>query len=281
MGNFRDAPRDGGPRGFTASARRLRAARSGFWQRCLLPLQKYARSTLYCGFSPAEAEYIARHTGEPPPANRFIATGAPRNDRFAPFLGASPAERSEEQRRLKKKLGRAPDKPLVLVSSHWTPAGILRTFGAGILNALAPLAGECEIVQISHPNLWEDPQFDTYDPKTKRPSQEGFSSAWIRDALDARHQAGKARVFYDLESPELLMAADLLIGDHSSIVIEFAMFDRPILFYDVPDRFFERRTYELYAGGRARFRRADRVAALRPPRAQQSVGEQGRPAASL
>jgi hypothetical protein len=150
----------------------------------------------------------------------------------------------------------------VLVSSHWTPGGILRTFGGGILDALVPLAGECEIVQISHPNLWNDPQFDIYDPKTQRPSQKGFSSAWIRDALDHRHQTGKVKVFYNLESPDLLMAADLLIGDYSSIVIEFSMFDRPILFYDVPERFFNRRTYDLYAAACIPFRRADYVERL-------------------
>ena len=150
----------------------------------------------------------------------------------------------------------------MLVSSHWTPDGILRTFGGGILDALAPLAGACEIVQISHANLWEDPQFDSYDPKTRWSSQKGFSSAWIRDALDARHKVGKAKVLYDVESPDPLMAADLLIGDHSSIVIEFSMFDRPILFYDVPKRFFDRRTYDLYIEASWSFRRADGVGRL-------------------
>ena len=74
-------------------------------------LEKYSQSTLYCGFSPEEAGYIADHTGEPPPANRFIATGAPRNDRFAPFLGAPLAERTEKKRRLKSKALRQ--------TSHW------------------------------------------------------------------------------------------------------------------------------------------------------------------
>ena len=74
-------------------------------------LEKYSQSTLYSGFSPEEAGYIADHTGEPPPANRFIATGAPRNDRFAPFLGAPLAERTEKKRRLKSKALRR--------TSHW------------------------------------------------------------------------------------------------------------------------------------------------------------------
>ena len=53
-------------------------------------LQMYASSTLYCGLSPAEADYIAEQTGERPPPGRFVATGAPRNDRLAPFLAATP-----------------------------------------------------------------------------------------------------------------------------------------------------------------------------------------------
>ena len=225
-------------------------------------LLTYSHSTLHCGRSPAEAAYIAQQTGQPTPANRFIPTGNPRNDRFASFLGAPLAVRSEEQRRLKASLGLASDKPLVLVSSHWTPDGILRTFGGGILDALAPLAGSCEIVQISHPVLWTDPPYDTYDPKTQRPSQQGFSSKWIRESLSARHKTGNVKVFYELESPDLLMAADLLIGDYSSIVIEFSMFDRPILFYDVPERFFDRGVYNLYAEASFPFRRADDVARL-------------------
>ncbi len=225
-------------------------------------LEMYARSTLYCGLSPAEAGYIADQTGAPPPADRFIATGTPRNDRFAAFLAAPMAARAEKKNQLKENLGLARDKPLLLVTSHWTPDGILRTFGGGILDALAPLAGSCEIVQISHPNIWDDLQYDTWDPNTERPGQEGFSSAWIRAALDARHAAGKAKVFYDLESPELLMAADLLIGDYSSIVIEFSMFDRPILLYDVPERFFDSNVHDLYVGASLCFRRADDVERL-------------------
>ena len=127
------------------------------------------RGVGYSLLSPAEADYNAEQTGERPPPGRFVATGAPHNDRLAPFLAATPeCARTDE----------APDqihgltggKPLVLVGSHWTPGGILRAFGGSILDALAPLAGECEMAQISHPNLWEDLPYDTWHPTNRWPS---------------------------------------------------------------------------------------------------------------
>lgn len=235
---------------------------SGFGNSGPYSLKRFSASTLYCGISPAEAEYFARHLGAPPPAGRFIATGVPRNDRFAPFLALAPDECAEAQRRLKAQIGLAADKPLILLASHWTPDGILRSFGCDIIDALAPLADACEIVQTAHPVLWADPQYDSFNPDAERPSQEGFSSATIRSQLDARHKAGTAKVMYDIESPALLMAADLLIGDFSSIVIEFSLFDRPILFYDVPERFHDSTVHDLYAGAGAPFRHARDVLPL-------------------
>ena len=166
------------------------------------------------------------------------------------------------KRRIKSKFGLTGGKPLMLVGSHWTPGGILRAFGGGILDALTPLAGECEIAQISHPNLWEDLPYDTWHPTNRWPSQKEFSSAWICAAPDARQNAGIVKVTDDLESTDLLMAADLYIGDYSSNVIEFSNFDWPILYYGARERFFDSKIYDLYAGASTPFHSADYIARL-------------------
>ena len=80
--------------------------------------------------------------------------------------------------------------------------------------------------------------------------------------LDARQNAGIVQVIDDLESTDLLTAADLYIGDYSSNVIEFSNFDRPILFYDAQERFFDSKIYDLYAGASTPFHSADYIARL-------------------
>ena len=44
-----------------------------------------------------------------------------------------------------------------------------------------------------------------------------------------------------------LAAADIMIGDYSSIIVEYCVMDRPIVFTNRPERFFSELNYQRYA----------------------------------
>jgi hypothetical protein len=154
-------------------------------------LQKFARSTLYCGFSPAEADYIADQTGQSPPANRFIATGAPRNDRFASFLGASMAVRDENKRRLKANLA-------LRRTSHWCwsrpigrPAASCAHSAVGSSTPWFRLPGNAKLFKFRTPTYGMIPSSIFTIPRPNGPAkrgshQPGFATRWTTGIRPAK-----------------------------------------------------------------------------------------------
>ncbi len=200
---------------------------------------------VYFAHSPNELKYLKGRLGQQFPEDRFVASGVPSTDDLAEYVGLETSARCE----LKQELGLNPDIPVILVSSHWTPDSVLRTWGCGALAALESFAADYSIVQIAHQGIWDNPEFDTYNPrKDVYGKPEVFNSKILFDELSA-YCKDREQVHFlpDARTAKALAVADLLIGDYSSIIVEYCIMDRPIVFTNRPERFFSEINYQRYA----------------------------------
>ena len=200
---------------------------------------------LYFGHAPGEFEYLKKRLGDGYSDKRYVTTGCPSTDELARYVDLEAGDR----RKLKRGLGLDPDLPVILVSSHWTPDSILRTWGHAVLAALEPFSARNSIVQIAHAGIWDFPAYDTYDPgKDVYKEAKIFNSKKLFDDLNT-YCAGRKQFHFlpDVNTQKALAVADLLIGDYSSIIIEYCVLDRPIVFTSRPERFFAEINYHRYA----------------------------------
>jgi CDP-glycerol glycerophosphotransferase (TagB/SpsB family) len=224
----------------------------------------YLSTDLYCGHAPQQKALVFDALvpqGQRRPA--FIPTGNPRNDRFLEYVRADRGRRAEIQARAKRFLGLSPDRKMVLIASHWTPDGLLRTFGTGPIQAVSVMDEDFQIVQGVHPNLWDDPQHDSFQLTVRNSRQDGFSSRWIREALVREEERG-VNVQWGIENNLAVLACDAMIADHSSIVVEAAILDKPVVCYLRRARFDAEFAYVLYRDAVVQFERCgDLPGALR------------------
>lgn len=224
----------------------------------------YLSSDLYCGHAPQQKPLVfdvlvpqgKRHP-------EFVPTGNPRNDRFLEYVSAGSERRAEIQARAKRMLGLPPDRKMILIASHWTPDGLLRTFGTGPIQAVSAMEEGFQIIQGAHPKLWDDPQHDSLQFTVRNVRQDGFSSRWIREAL-VREEARGVNVQWGIENNLAVLACDAMIADHSSIVVEAAILDKPVVCHLRRARFDLRFAYDLYREAVVEFERCgDLPGALR------------------
>jgi len=219
-----------------------------------------ANCDLYFGSDPEELQFFKNWLGDEFPDERFVAAGIPHTDELAQYVNRTTTNRCE----LKRDLGLDPNLPVILVTSHWTPNSILRTWGIGTLAALEPFANSHSIVQIAHKGIWDFPAYDTYIPGVetyKHPRV--FDSAKLYQELRT-YCKYRTRVHFlpDANALKCLAVADLLVGDYSSIIAEFCALDRPIVFTNRKDRFFDAINYQRYAAACGAADSLDQLAAV-------------------
>jgi hypothetical protein len=200
---------------------------------------------VYLGCTPGELDYFEQYEGDEFPADRFVPVGSPHTDALAGYANQGEASR----RILKQEAGLDPDVPVILVTSHWTPASILRTWGLETLAALEPLTAQYSIVQSAHRGIWDFPAYDTFraDVDTYKEAEVFDSKTLYQELHTYCRNRNRVRFLPDINTWEALAIADLLIGDYSSIITEYCVFDRPIVFSNRRDRFFDEINYQRYA----------------------------------
>jgi len=158
-------------------------------------------------------------------------------------------------------MGLCKDSKTILIASHWTPRSLLRTFGDRLLETIAKSGERCNIIQTAHNNLWQNPIGDTLDPT--RPGSR-FQSEQLWEALkDVEKRYPNVRVVRAVNVMPLLNVADILIGDYSSVLVEFSSLNRPILFFDNPKvSFSKERVIKLYREASFCFQSLDGLADL-------------------
>lgn len=208
-------------------------------------LSCYKASNIYCGVSPTEGEYICDSIGEIAREEAlFISTGCPKNDIFLDYIIGSQEKRSQIKHEIKQSMNIASDQAVIFIGSHWTSRGILRRFGTSLIQALSTLGDKVHIIQGAHPNLW-----------TNHVSNQ--TSEWIYRSLCHERDRGAASLSLGVSDANALMASDVVIADISSIVIEAALLEKPLLLNIDKDSFRNNETYEIYKDISVQFEGAD------------------------
>ncbi len=125
-------------------------------------------------------------------------------------------------------LGLDPSLPTVLYAPAWDPGGSLRSFGDDVIGQLLSLGNANVIVKL-HPVSHTPPSSSSYDFYTG-----GFN--WIERFRKYESNALFRHVAAFQVDP-LLVAADLLVTDFSSVALEFVGLDKPIIYLDCPEYF--------------------------------------------
>ena len=208
-------------------------------------LSCYKASNIYCGVSPAEGEYIIDSIGEIARKEAlFVATGCPKNDIFSDYIYGSQENRNQIKHEVKQAMNIASDQAVIFIGSHWTSRGILRRFGTSLIQALSTLGDKVHIIQGAHPNLW-----------TNHVSNQ--TSEWIYKSLCHERDRGAASLSLGVSDASALLASDVVIADISSIVIEAALLEKPLLLNIDKDSFRNNETYKIYKDISVQFEGAD------------------------
>ena len=136
------------------------------------------------------------------------------------------------------------DNAVIFIASQWTSRGILRRFGASLIQALSTLGDKIQIIQGAHPNLWNN----HVSPQT---------STWIYNSLCKECNEDSIQLSLGVSDAKALLVSDIVIGDISSIVIEAALLEKPILLNIDRDSFQSDQIYDIYKGMSIQFEGAD------------------------
>jgi hypothetical protein len=172
-------------------------------------VQRGAVNYLFC-VAEGEVEYCVRQLGE---AVRpwLIVTGQPKIDALV--------HGSYDRAAYLSGLGLDPARKTVLVASHWRPESLFRS---GDLRPLrdALLVGDVNVIVTAHHLLFA----------TERVDWSGGID-WL-SRLQRLFNGPRMRVLARVQDNRpMLAAADVLIGDHSSLHLEYATLQRPMIIY--------------------------------------------------
>lgn len=190
-----------------------------------------ARCDLFVATSEAHREFLERHRRLTNASAEIVVGGHPRLDR----LWRIRPSREEAA----AGLGLDPGRPTVVVTSHWTPEGNLRRFGAALARGILAAFPEANVLQTGHPNVWERVRYDIADPRANlatrlaRRIRRGLRpfdyDGLFRDLARLSAESPRFRLVDPDRSFEAVSAADVLVGDLSSVTVEFTLWDRPIV----------------------------------------------------
>ena len=102
-----------------------------------------------------------------------------------------------------------------------------------MIHVLSTLGDQVQIIQGAHSNLW-----------TNHVSTE--TSTWIYQALCHERDKGSALLSMGISDAMALLAADVVVGDISSIAIEAALLEKAILLNIDENSFRNKQIYEIY-----------------------------------
>jgi hypothetical protein len=112
--------------------------------------------------------------------------------------------------------------PTVLVTSHWTPGALHHSLAESVLGYLATRT-DLRVIVTGHPNLWR---------RGPGRNQGRDLRAILEGLTGVPHMS---LVTDSRRTLELMLEADLLVGDKSSATLEYATLGRPIVHYQHPD----------------------------------------------
>lgn len=151
---------------------------------------------------------------------RFVNVGYPKSDALL--------QGKFERTTVIRGLGLDPSKRTILYAPAWDPGGSLRSFGEPLIEQLLQVP-DANVIAKLHPVSHTPPSSASYEFYTG-----GVNWAERLSRFDSnpsfRHVA-------DFQVDPLLVAADLLVTDFSSVALEFVGLDKPIIYVDCPEYF--------------------------------------------
>ena len=180
---------------------------------------KYAvvrRYEIFCGLSHMEREWLDRlNPGIFGERHVFFSVGFPKSD--ALYKGSFNRNGVLSSLNL-------PDRPTILITSHWQKQSILRCLHDLPLGELARAFPHFNIIQTGHPWLW----------KTDHNIPEEWRNSLLHNIRKLQAHYPHIRFVQTSNVERLLVATDILVGDSSSVMTSFSLLDRPMIFFDNP-----------------------------------------------
>ncbi len=185
---------------------------------------------VYLGLSEADRNYVITHSSTPRKHGRRVrVVGFPKCDALI--------NRPTKREVVLHSLGLPLNRQTILITSHWERESLVRRLNRRILPAVVQLAKTYNVILTGHPKLWG-----------KVPPEFAEERALFLSNIDGALRTDRFLRFVPSTNVErLLPAADLLVGDQSSVVTAYSLLDRPIIFFNNPHfRFFEREVFRIY-----------------------------------
>lgn len=170
---------------------------------------------IFFGLSEAERYFFEQIEPDIFKDRTFIPVGFPKADSLVHQKDCSPA--------IRDRLGLPRRRKTILIASHWQTTSLLGTLGHRPFGILTESFPGCTVIQTGHPWFWN------------RQDKDGRVFTALKQIAGSRFNA----FFIPFaRAEELLLTADLLVSDHSSIVTSYSLLDRPIVWFDNPDNTF-------------------------------------------
>jgi len=172
---------------------------------------------IFFGLSAAERRYF--ESAQPDIFSRdraFFPVGFPKDDALV--------NADIQKKQVLEELG-LDDRKTFLITSHWQSGSILRTFEERLFRQLAAELSDCNVIQTGHPWLWQ----------SGKKLETTWREAIIRKCREVEKEFPNARFLPSEPVESLLIASDILFGDHSSVMTTYSLLDRPIVFFDNPE----------------------------------------------
>jgi len=118
-----------------------------------------------------------------------------------------------------------PDRPTILITSHWAPHSTLSILGSQVLEEVSRSFPEHNVIQTGHPYNWT--------PNVNVDS--AWSDQMIKELKGLEEKNRNAFFIYNHPVEALLSISDLLIADQSSVMTMYSLLDRPIVFFNNPE----------------------------------------------
>lgn len=146
-----------------------------------------------------------------------------------------------------------PEKRVIVLYSHWTDKSIFNTLGASLVDFICKHFQEYNILVLGHELLWKN--HDGSDRKNPL-----FQELQL---LDNRYDNC---TFLPLIANlyMLQVSTDLVIGDYSSIFVEYCLVDKPILFFELGLSFNDLFVCDLYKDASFPFTQLEELKTLIP-----------------
>ena len=169
---------------------------------------------IFFGLSSSEGEYFDKlKPGVFHKKRAFFPVGSPKTDALV--------NGNYSRDRVLSDLG-LPDRPTILITSHWAKYSTLSVFLGQVFEKIAGSFEDYNIIQTGHPWLWTP--------------NKNVNSEWaeqLRNILISVEQ-NHTNAFFSPSFPieALLSITDLLVADNSSVITMYNLLDRPIVFFN-------------------------------------------------